>query len=116
MRRLLASTFACVTSVFFTNCPNLLRIHLAFETKIKGIWLLSMIKESITNGHTFAGLQSKQRVAQEVSSLAIVTTSTVPLHEALDSLYGGFYMIFLARIPHAGVTSILHDTIGDLFR
>jgi solute carrier family 25 protein 16 len=120
MRRFSAGALAGVTSVFFTYPLDLLRVRLAFETKTKGSSLVSMIREIYHEqahpGHSFAGPQSTPRIAHEISSHAIATTSIVPLHKALGNFYRGFSMTLLGMIPYAGVSFLLHDYIGDLFR
>lgn len=120
MRRFAAGALAGVTSVFFTYPLDLLRVRLAFETKTQGSSLVSMIREIYHErsnpGHSFSCPQSTARIGHEVSSHAIATTSTVPLHKALSNFYRGFSMTLLGIIPYAGVSFLLHDTIGDLLR
>ncbi|KAF2471725.1 mitochondrial carrier protein LEU5 [Lindgomyces ingoldianus] len=117
IRRFSAGALAGVTTVFFTYPLGLLRVRLAFETKTKGSSLVSMIREIYhERTHSFASPQSTPRIAHEVSSHAIATTSTVPLHKALANFYRGFSITLLGMVPYAGVSFLLHDTIGDLFR
>ncbi|SPN97554.1 probable coenzyme A transporter [Cephalotrichum gorgonifer] len=107
-RRFLSGSLAGLTSVLFTYPLELIRVRMAFETKKVGRSSFVSICRQIYR---------EQPTAKAVASLAsnpanAVTDPAWRIH----NFYRGFTPTLLGMLPYAGVSFLIHDTVGDLFR
>jgi solute carrier family 25 protein 16 len=119
-RRFSAGALAGVTSVLFTYPLEVVRVRLAFETKVRSSSLTDICKQ-IYHEHPLpkkqpAVTQSASAVVRGVAGAAATTVQSVAPHSGLVNFYRGFSTTMLGMIPYAGMSFLTHDTIGDIFR
>ncbi|KAI1825297.1 mitochondrial carrier protein LEU5 [Xylaria intraflava] len=119
-RRFSAGALAGVTSVFFTYPLEMIRVRLAFETKVRSPSLIDLCKK-IYHEHPLpksppAALHSESAVVRGVTGAAVTTVQAVAPRSGMINFYRGFSTTMLGMVPYAGVSFLTHDTIGDVFR
>lgn len=119
IRRLLSGSLAGATSVFFTYPLELIRVRLAFETKREGRSSLSSICRQIYHEDPGAGSSKslpKPASSGSISAVADSTVETVVPRSGLINFYRGFGPTILGMLPYAGISFLVHDTVGDMLR
>ncbi|KAI2635009.1 mitochondrial carrier domain-containing protein [Xylaria nigripes] len=119
-RRFSAGALAGVTSVFFTYPLEMIRVRLAFETKVRSPSLIGLCKQ-IYHEHPLpksspSAVHSGSAVVRGLAGAAVSTAQAVTPHSGIINFYRGFSMTMLGMVPYAGVSFLTHDTIGDIFR
>ncbi|KAJ4421852.1 coenzyme A transporter [Gnomoniopsis sp. IMI 355080] len=118
VRRLLSGSMAGATSVFFTYPLEVIRVRLAFETKMDSRSSISSICRQIFHEQpsvsSAAGPQSTASV--KTIGAAASTVEAVAPKSGLINFYRGFSPTILGMLPYAGVSFLTHDTMGDLLR
>lgn len=119
-RRFSAGALAGVTSVLFTYPLEVIRVRLAFETKVRSSSLTDICKQ-IYNEHPMpkkplAATHSASAVVRGVAGAAVTSAQAITPHSGLINFYRGFSTTMLGMIPYAGMSFLTHDTIGDIFR
>lgn len=94
LRRLLSGSLAGVTSVFFTYPLEVIRVRLAFETRV-------------SDRSTLTGIC--RRLYSEP------TVSSAP-GAGLTNFYRGFSPTVVGMLPYAGISFLTHDVVGDFLR
>jgi solute carrier family 25 (mitochondrial carrier protein), member 16 len=113
-RRYLAGSAAGVTSVFLTYPLEVIRVRLAFETKVDtaGRASLGRIFKQIYHEHppqVRSASEGAIAAAENVVQKAVPTSGIV-------NFYRGFVPSVLGMLQYAGTSFLVHDTVGDLFR
>ncbi|PSR81905.1 mitochondrial carrier domain-containing protein [Coniella lustricola] len=119
MRRLTSGSLAGATSVFFTYPLELIRVRLAFETKREGRSSLSSICRQIYHEDPAAGSARdlpRPAAAGSVGAAADSTIEAVVPRSGLINFYRGFGPTILGMLPYAGISFLVHDTVGDMLR
>ncbi|KAI3331810.1 putative mitochondrial carrier protein [Xylariaceae sp. AK1471] len=119
-RRFSAGALAGVTSVLFTYPLEVIRVRLAFETKVRSSSLTDICRQ-IYHEHLLpkkppAAAHSASAVVRGVAGAATTTVQAIAPHSGLINFYRGFSTTMLGMIPYAGMSFLTHDTIGDIFR
>lgn len=100
----MSGSLAGVTSVFFTYPLEVMRVRLAFETRVEaqtGLWrLLQRIYSEGPGSRNFGAVKSEGQ----------------SLWAGLANFYRGFSPTVLGMLPYAGVSFLTHDMVGDLLR
>lgn len=109
-RRFTAGALAGVTSVFFTYPLEVMRVRLAFETKLRRSSLVDICKKIYHEQPTPKAAQGG------VASAASATAAVVTPRTGIINFYRGFSMTMLGMVPYAGISFLTHDSMGDLFR
>ncbi|KAK6828523.1 coenzyme A transporter [Apiospora arundinis] len=115
-RRFTAGALAGVTSVFFTYPLEVIRVRLAFETKIRSSSLADICKKIYHEKPTPKATPAVPGSAQGVASVTAATTAAVTPQTGIINFYRGFSMTMLGMVPYAGISFLTHDSMGDLFR
>ncbi|KAI1817819.1 mitochondrial carrier domain-containing protein [Poronia punctata] len=120
-RRFSAGALAGVTSVLFTYPLEVIRVRLAFETKVRSSSLTDICKK-IYHEHSLpkappAALRSPSAaVSGAAHAAAVATVGAVTPRSGIVNFYRGFSTTMLGMIPYAGTSFLTHDTVGDVFR
>ncbi|PKS09018.1 hypothetical protein jhhlp_003631 [Lomentospora prolificans] len=110
-RRFLSGSLAGATSVVCTYPLELIRVRMAFETKMVGGTSFASITRQIYNEQP--GVRAAE--LSPTNTTSSVAQIAVPRGGFLN-FYRGFAPTMLGMIPYAGMSFLTHDTIGDLFR
>ncbi|KAI0398532.1 mitochondrial carrier domain-containing protein [Xylariaceae sp. FL0594] len=123
-RRFAAGALAGVTSVLFTYPLEVIRVRLAFETKVRSSSLADICKKIYheqtlprappMGTRTGTGTAVISPSPEAVSSAA--AKAGVKPRSGLINFYRGFSTTMLGMIPYAGMSFLTHDTVGDVFR
>lgn len=120
-RRLISGSLAGVTSVFCTYPLEVIRVRLAFETKKTSRSSFRTICWQIY--HEQASSRPVAAASGNSSSPAMATAQTVSSslkavtpRTGLANFYRGFAATVVGMVPYAGVSFLIHDTIGDVLR
>jgi len=122
IRRLLSGSAAGVTSVFFTYPLEVIRVRLAFETKVdgNGRGTLSRICKQIYSERPPAPAANLEGAVHSVTAVSsAVGRNTVEAGTSrggLVNFYRGFTPTLLGMVPYAGMSFLTHDTVGDWLR
>ncbi|EEH44750.1 coenzyme A transporter [Paracoccidioides brasiliensis Pb18] len=124
-RRLISGSLAGITSVFFTYPLEVMRVHLAFETK-HGIRasLRRICRQIYNEGRpgvataTATTRATSAPIPPTSSPDGFFTNSPHPPRPVwgLSNFYRGFSPTLLGMLPYAGMSFLTHDTMGDLLR
>ncbi|KAK4193722.1 putative mitochondrial carrier protein LEU5 [Podospora australis] len=112
-RRFISGSLAGVTSVFFTYPLEVIRVRLAFETKMEGRSSLRSIVKQIYNEHQI------RKPPAAVPGVPAAVTEALPAiapRHGLTNFYRGFSPTLLGMVPYAGMSFLTHDTAGDVLR
>ncbi|KAI8629527.1 mitochondrial carrier domain-containing protein [Xylariaceae sp. FL1651] len=107
-RRFSAGALAGVTSVLFTYPLEVIRVRLAFETKVRSSSLTDICKQ-IYHEHPLS------KPAPPAGAASTVVQTVTP-RSGLINFYRGFSTTILGMVPYAGISFMTHDTVGDIFR
>ncbi|KAL8779251.1 MAG: hypothetical protein Q9213_007023 [Squamulea squamosa] len=111
LRRLFSGAAAGVTSVFITYPLEVIRVRLAFETKMESRSSLSGICKQIYH-------EQPARVSSASASTPLGTAvPAIPTPKSgLINFYRGFSSTLAGMLPYAGMSFLTHDTAGDWLR
>ncbi|KAI1267159.1 mitochondrial carrier domain-containing protein [Xylariaceae sp. FL1019] len=123
-RRFTVGALAGVTSVLFTYPLEVIRVRLAFETKVRSSSLTDICKQiyyehpvsKSTTAAAAAAPAGGSGTAGSVVSAASSTVQAAAPQSGIINFYRGFSTTLLGMLPYAGVSFLTHDTIGDIFR
>lgn len=118
LRRLVSGSLAGVTSVFFTYPLEVIRVRLAFETKLMGRTSISSICRQIYHETSVQTRKSPTNTSLHGTTAAngSALMGVVDPRTGLINFYRGFCPTVLGILPYAGISFLTHDTIGDLMR
>lgn len=125
LRRLVSGSLAGITSVFFTYPLELIRVRLAFETKKTSRSSLTDAFRVIYNEHVSPPSSSTIKAPETPASSAPVASTAdtvtsgvrkVAPSSGLANFYRGFSPTLLGMLPYAGMSFLIHDTVGDWLR
>lgn len=122
-RRLMSGSLAGITSVFFTYPLELIRVRLAFETKKSSRSSLRDVFRQIyrervappSAGGISASSTAGAAAAATVENVSSSVNKVVP-STGIANFYRGFIPTLLGMFPYAGISFLVHDTIGDWLR
>jgi solute carrier family 25 protein 16 len=121
-RRLISGSLAGVTSVFFTYPLEVIRVRLAFETKRTSRssfrTICSQIYHEQASSRPVAATASGNGSSPAMATAQTVSSSikAVTPRTGLANFYRGFAATVVGMVPYAGVSFLVHDTIGDVLR
>lgn len=104
---------AGMVSVFFTYPLEVIRVRLAFETRVQNSSTLRSICRMIYNEHPPPTVHHPHNPL--TAAAATVAEKTAP-RSGLANFYRGFSPTLLGMIPYAGASFLAHDTVSDLLR
>ncbi|KAI9037840.1 coenzyme A transporter [Aspergillus affinis] len=123
-RRLLSGSLAGITSVFFTYPLELIRVRLAFETKktsrssLRDVFR-QIYHERVSPPSTSSGISASSATgataATTVENVSSSVNKVVP-SSGIANFYRGFIPTMLGMLPYAGISFLVHDTVGDWLR
>lgn len=111
-RRLVSGSLAGMTSVFFVYPLDVIRVRLAFETRLDSRASLKDICSQIYH-------EQPIRTSASASSLPPLPSAVAnPLtpRSGLVNFYRGFSPTLLGMLPYAGISFLTHDTANDFLR
>lgn len=125
LRRLLSGSLAGVTSVFFTYPLEVIRVRMAFDTKVTagGGKLFSTCRQIYLEqpnapaavvaprGHVAPHPAGSPGVGALASSAPAISPPS-----GVANFYRGFSSTILGMLPYAGMSFLTHDTAGDVLR
>lgn len=122
-RRLISGSLAGITSVFFTYPLEVIRVRLAFETKLHSRSSLRDICRQIYHEHPSlpvatvpSALEAKSApVTATAQTVSAAVTKTSP-RSGITNFYRGFAPTIIGMLPYAGMSFLTHDTVGDWLR
>ncbi|PLB51219.1 putative mitochondrial carrier protein [Aspergillus steynii IBT 23096] len=123
-RRLLSGSLAGITSVFFTYPLELIRVRLAFETKKSSSSSLrdvfrQIYRERVSPPSASSGVPSSSATgsvaAATVENVSSTVNKVVP-SSGVANFYRGFVPTLMGMLPYAGISFLVHDTVGDWLR
>lgn len=127
LRRLLSGSLAGITSVFITYPLEVIRVRLAFETKLDKRASLSAICSQIY--HERPSVPQSPSIFRHPSSIPEIPSSSTPSPPPLSShirpsipriglanFYRGFTPTLVGMLPYAGTSFLTHDTAIDFLR
>ncbi|KAK1147104.1 coenzyme A transporter [Aspergillus melleus] len=123
-RRLLSGSLAGITSVFFTYPLELIRVRLAFETKKSSRSSLrdvvrQIYRERVSPPSTSSGISASSvtgaTAAATVENVSSSVNKVVP-SSGIANFYRGFIPTMMGMLPYAGISFLVHDTVGDWLR
>lgn len=103
LRRLVSGSIAGITSVFFTYPLEVIRVRLAFETRLDSRSSLSAICSQIYH-------EQPARLSPLPAPLP------TPPRSGLVNFYRGFSPTLVGMLPYAGMSFLTHDTASDWLR
>ena len=114
---------AGITSVFFTYPLELVRVRLAFETKKSSRSSLVDSCRQIYNEHlrppppspATISSQSAPTTVAAAERVSSTVNQAVP-RSGIANFYRGFGPTLLGMLPYAGLSFLVHDTVGDWLR
>jgi solute carrier family 25 (mitochondrial carrier protein), member 16 len=112
-RRLLSGSLAGITSVFFTYPLEIIRVRLAFETKRDSRASLVRICRQIYHEHPPTPIG---RVGGPTARAAAEVIEKITPSTGLGNFYRGFAPTMAGMLPYAGISFLVHDTVGDLLK
>ncbi|CRG83683.1 Mitochondrial carrier protein LEU5 [Talaromyces islandicus] len=121
-RRLISGSLAGVTSVFCTYPLEVIRVRLAFETKRTSRSSFRTICRQIyheeASSRPVAAAASGNSSSPAMATAQTVSSSikAVTPRTGLANFYRGFAATVVGMVPYAGVSFLIHDTIGDVLR
>jgi len=113
VRRFVSGSLAGVTSVFFTYPLEVIRVRLAFETKLDSRNSLFAICKKIYN-EAPPSIRSIHR--SEIGVMLNESSKTMVPKTGLTNFYRGFSATIMGMLPYAGMSFLTHDTAGDVLR
>jgi len=108
-----SGSMAGMVSVFFTYPLEVIRVRLAFETRVENRSTLRSICRMIYNEHPPPTVHHPHNPLS--AAAATVAEKTSP-RSGLANFFRGFSPTLLGMIPYAGASFLAHDTISDLLR
>ena len=112
-RRFLSGSLAGMMSVFLTYPLEVIRVRLAFETRVEHKSSLSSIVRKI---YAEQPRPVAHNPATAVAATAAHVVETVTPRSGLSNFFRGFTPTLLGMIPYAGASFLAHDSMSDLLR
>lgn len=120
LRRLLSGSLAGITSVFVTYPLEVIRVRLAFETKLENRSSLSAICSQIYHERPSLPLStSPSSIPSTTPTPKPPLPPPLPLtplnpRAGLSNFYRGFSPTLVGMLPYAGTSFLTHDTAIDI--
>jgi solute carrier family 25 protein 16 len=109
LRRLSSGSLAGLSSVFITYPLEVIRVRLAFETRLDSRSSLSSICTQIYH-------EQSPTPPATIALPGAASATTAPSKSGLVNFYRGFSPTVAGMIPYAGMSFLTHDTAGDWMR
>lgn len=111
-RRLLSGSLAGITSVFFVYPLDVIRVRLAFETRLDSNSSLKKICSQIYHERPTQIPAS----ASPPPPLPPAVANPLTPRTGLVNFYRGFSPTLVGMLPYAGISFLTHDTVTDILR
>ncbi|KAF2131636.1 mitochondrial carrier [Dothidotthia symphoricarpi CBS 119687] len=112
-RRFVSGSLAGMASVFCTYPLEVIRVRLAFETKVEQKSNLSSIVRKI---YSETAAPTAHTPTNALTATASTVVEKVTPQSGLSNFFRGFTPTLLGMVPYAGASFLAHDTMSDLLR